>query len=88
MALKLNLSEIELITDPATVAGWMVSVLSEGKQIHTKGAAEMLIKRRLGIFKNLIDEINLKVIIVLVSITKIRADVLTWVKRFREEKET
>ncbi|XP_005105723.1 uncharacterized protein LOC101847362 [Aplysia californica] len=45
MAIKWNISEIEVITDSATVAGWIKTVLSEERKVHTKGAAELIVKR-------------------------------------------
>ncbi|XP_076031925.1 uncharacterized protein LOC143019828 [Oratosquilla oratoria] len=56
LALKWGLREIEIRTDSATVAGWMNSVLTAEKRVRTKGAAEILVKRRLGILRELIDE--------------------------------
>ena len=38
--------------------------------MKTKGAAEILVKRRLGIFKNLIDELQLRVEVRLVKVIR------------------
>ena len=81
MALRWNISDIEIITDSATVAGWIKTVLSEEKRVHTKGASELIVKRRLGIMKNLISEFNLSVSVTLVPTTKNKADELTRVKK-------
>ncbi|XP_076032416.1 uncharacterized protein LOC143020143 [Oratosquilla oratoria] len=51
LALKWRQPEIKIRTDSATVAGWMNSVLTTEKIVRTKGAAEVLVKRRLGINK-------------------------------------
>ena len=45
MAVKWGLREVEVRTDSATVYGWMKSVVSAEKQIHTKGVSEMIVKR-------------------------------------------
>lgn len=81
MALRWNISDIEIVTDSATVAGWIRTVLSEEKRVRTKGASELIVKRRLGIMKNLICEFNLNVSLTLVPTTKNKADALTRVKK-------
>ena len=45
--------------------------------MKTKGAAEILVKRRLGIFKNLIDELQLRVEVRLGKSSENKADALT-----------
>ncbi|XP_035828301.1 uncharacterized protein LOC101862068 [Aplysia californica] len=81
MAIKWNISEIEVITDSATVAGWIKTVLSEERRVHTKGAAELIVKRRLGILKSLINEFGLVLSVTLVPTRKNKADILTRVKK-------
>lgn len=81
MALKWDLREITLITDSATVYGWVNATLTEEKRIRTKGAAEMLVKRRLGTLKNLINEFNLKIRIEHIPTSKNKADGLTRVRK-------
>lgn len=81
LALKWGLKNISLMTDSATVYGWVNAALTELKRIRTKGAAEMIVKRRLGILRDLIDEFDLQVTITHVPTTKNRADELTRVKK-------
>ena len=81
LALKWGLKDINLMTDSATVYGWVNVTLTEERRIRTKGAAEMIVKRRLGVLRNLIDEFSLRVAIVLVTSAKNKADVLTRVKK-------
>lgn len=81
MAVKWGLNDIEIKTDSATVAGWLKIVLSEERKIQTRGASEMIIKRRLGTFKNLVAEFGIKVDVTLVPTTKNKADILTRVKK-------
>lgn len=81
LAIKWGITEIEIMTDSATVAGWVKTVLSEEKRVQTKGASELIVKRRLGILKNLISEFELDVSITLVPTRKNKADVLTRVKK-------
>lgn len=81
LALKWDLREITVITDSSTVYGWVNATLTEEKKIRTKGAAEMIVKRRLGTLKNLIDEFDLKIKIVYVPTSKNKADGLTRVRK-------
>ena len=46
-------------TDSATVLSWMQLTLSEERKVKTRGAAEVIVKRRLGILKSLVDELGL-----------------------------
>ncbi|GAB1600614.1 uncharacterized protein LOC115212112 [Argonauta hians] len=81
LALKWGLRVIEIKTDSATVASWVRSAVTGDRRIKTKGAAEMLIKRRLGALEDLITEFHLKVSVMLVPSEKNKADVLTRVKK-------
>ena len=81
LALKWGLRKIELRTDSATVFAWVRSAISGEKRIKTKGAAEMLVKRRLGIIRELVEEFNLVLRTTFVPTKKNRADVLTRVKK-------
>ncbi|KAF2343958.1 hypothetical protein FHG87_025286 [Trinorchestia longiramus] len=56
LALKWGMTSIELRIDSITVAAWLQSVVSAEKRVHTKGAAEMLIKRRLGNLREMMIE--------------------------------
>lgn len=81
MAIKWGLESIEVRTDSATVGAWLKTVISAEKRVHTKGAAEMIIKRRLGNLKELITEFGLNIVVLLVPSKKNKADVLTRVKK-------
>ena len=81
LAIRWGLLAIEIKTDSATVGAWLKTVVSEEKRVHTKGAAEMIIKRRLGNLKELISEFGLNITVQLVSSEKNKADVLTRVKK-------
>lgn len=81
LALKWGLKEINVMTDSATVHGWVKVALAEERRIRTKGAAEMIIKRRLGILKNLSEEFDLRIAITFVPTLKNKADALTRVKK-------
>lgn len=81
LALKWGLKEIEIKTDSATVHSWVTSIITSDHRIKTKGAAEMLIRRRLGILHDLIEECELKLKITFVPSEKNHADALTRVKK-------
>ena len=81
LALKWDLKEVEVRTDSATVVGWLKSLLSAEKRIRTKGASEMIVKRRLGILQELMEVCNLKLNVVFIPSEKNKADALTRVKK-------
>ncbi|KAG1682630.1 Gamma-aminobutyric acid type B receptor subunit 1 [Nymphon striatum] len=77
LALKWRLRVIEIRTDLATVMSWVRSVIDGERRIRTKGTSEMIIMRRLGILRELIDEFQLELSISHVSSEKNKADKLT-----------
>ncbi|XP_014789427.1 uncharacterized protein LOC106883070 [Octopus bimaculoides] len=81
LALRWGLRSIEIRTDSATVVGWVGTVITREKRVRTKGAAEVLVKRRLGVLGELIAEFGLKLNVVFVPSERNRADALTRVKR-------
>lgn len=81
LGLKWGLRVLEVKTDSATVNGWLKCVIDEEKKVRTKGAAEMIVKRRLGTLKQIIDEYDLVLSVSLVPTLVNKADVLTRVKK-------
>ena len=81
LALKWGLRDVEVRTDSATVFSWVQSVITSEKRVRTKGAAEMIVKRRLGILSELLSEYGIALRMTLVPSEKNKADVLTRVKR-------
>lgn len=81
LAIKWGLKEVEILTDSRTVENWLKLTITKRSRIRTKGSAEMLIKRRLGIFSELIKEFGLNVDVNYVQSERNKADVLTRVKR-------
>ena len=77
MCVNWGLKDIVVHTDSATVQGWLKITMTGERRVKTKGAAEILVKRRLGIFKSLIDELQLRVEVRLVKSSENKADVLT-----------
>ena len=76
-----DLKDITVMTDSATVCSWIKLTLSEEKKVKTKGAAEILVKRRLGILKSLIEELGLSVNVKLVKSGENKADELTRIRK-------
>ena len=81
LAVDWGLKEIKIKTDSATVRAWCDLILNEDHPVRSKGAAEVLVKRRLGIFKSVVEELGLKVTMELVSSAKNIADSLTRVPK-------
>ncbi|KAF2346660.1 Glucose-methanol-choline oxidoreductase C-terminal [Trinorchestia longiramus] len=81
LALKWGMTSVELRIDSSAVAAWLQSVVSAEKRVHRKGAAEMLIKRRLRNLREMMIEFELKIQVTLVPTYKNKADVLTRVKK-------
>ena len=77
LALKWGLRELELKTDSAIVASWIGSLVSGERRVRTKGVAELLVKRRLGVLRDLVCEFGLELVVLLIPSQKNRADVLT-----------
>ena len=81
LALKWNLNEVELKTDSATVVGWINTIINNDKRVKTKGASEMIIKRRLGSLKDLLNEFRVTLHVTFVPTQKNKADSLTRVSK-------
>ena len=81
LALAWDCKEIEVLTDSKTVVAWLQSIITEDKRIKTKGAAEMLVRRRIQVLKEVIAEYHLKMSVGFVTSAENRADSLTRVKQ-------
>ena len=81
LALKWELRDVHLKTDSTTVVSWVKSVVTNERRVETKGAAEMLVKRRLGMLGDLIQEFGLNLQLSFVPSEKNKVDVLTRVMK-------
>ena len=81
LSLLWGYKDLKIYTDSATVYNWIKISLSQERRIRTKGAAELLIKRRLGTLQSLVSEFNLNLDIELVVTNKNKADALTRVPK-------
>lgn len=80
-AVSWGLSTFTIYTDSATVNCWMRSIIHGDRRIKTHSLSEVLVKRRLSLVKNLLEECCLTVDVVLVSTAFNKADPLTRVPR-------
>ncbi len=81
LAVKWGFKKFTIMTDSATVKGWITSILSRDRRIKTHGIAEMIVRRRLSIIRELVSEYALDVAVELVPSEKNKADVLTRVSK-------
>ena len=81
MAVDWGIQQLHIKTDSSSVKAWVQLTLNEDRPIKTKGAAEVLIKRRLGVLKSLIGELDMRVTVELVETSKNKADALTRVPK-------
>ena len=81
LTLKWGFTIVYVMTDSAAVYNYVMSVITTEKRVRTKGATEMIIKRRLGTLGNLLEEFGLQIQVALVSTEKNKADALTRIKK-------
>ena len=81
LALKWKLQQMTLVTDSATVSGWLRSVLTGSHRARVSGIAELLVRRRLALVNELVKEFDLDITVQLVRSVANKADVLTRVPR-------
>ena len=81
LAVKWKLKDITVATDSATVHGWVSSVVADSRRPKVTGLSEMVIKRRLNVIAQLVEEYNLELCIQLVKSEQNKADQLTRVSK-------
>lgn len=81
LAVKWQATDVEIVTDSATVFSWLKSTLSDRHKIRTHGMSEMLVKRRLQVVKELCTKFGMTVSTRWVQTAKNKADVLTRVRK-------
>ena len=92
MAISWGIQVIDLRTDSATVHKWIEDTLSGRSRLRTKAHGEMLIRRRVDIIRQLVDEFQLTMTVGLVRSDDNPADELTrvpkdWLRPDRPEEE-
>ncbi|KAF0301931.1 Salivary glue protein Sgs-4 [Amphibalanus amphitrite] len=81
MAIALGITIIDLCTDSATVHKWIDDALKGRSRLRTKAHGEMLIRRRIDVIRQLVEEFNLRLTVVLVKSADNLADALTRVPK-------
>ena len=81
LALKWGVTELEVMTDSATVCGWVGSVVQNRHQPKVSGISEMLVKKRLGMIAELMEAYDLTLTVTKVPSEGNIADALTRVPK-------
>ena len=81
LAILWGAQEIALRTDSATVCTWIRDAVSGRARLRSKAQGEMLIRRRLGVVAQLVEEFGLRLDVRLVTSDENVADALTRVPR-------
>ncbi|XP_043231265.1 uncharacterized protein LOC122386281 [Amphibalanus amphitrite] len=77
LAIQWGVSVMRLMVDSRTVYHWVSDLLSGRARLRSKATSEMLIRRRLGTLRALVDEYGLSVSVFSVSSASNKADTLT-----------
>ena len=89
LAIEWGFKTFTLAVDSLTVVNWMGNTIDKRKRIRTKGAAEKLVKRRLGVIRDMIAEFGLEVTVRFVPSVENKADGLTRViKKWLDHRKT
>ena len=81
LALKWDLKDVKMMVDSSTVYEWIRLTLSGEKRVKTKGAAELLVKRRLAVLGETVKEYGVKLEVFLVTSLANKADRMTRVPK-------
>ena len=77
MAVKWGRKKLRVMTDSATVHGWLTAVVEKTHNVKTRALSEILIRRRLDTVREIIDEQSLDITVQLVRSAENLADLLT-----------
>ncbi|XP_037082439.1 uncharacterized protein LOC119103095 [Pollicipes pollicipes] len=80
-AIAWGMEIVDLRTGSATVHRWIDDVLSGRARLRTKAHGEMLIRRRIDVIRQLVDELSLTLTVALVRTDENLADTLTLVPK-------
>ena len=81
LAVAWGAQRIDLRTDSVTVHRWIDDAISGRARLRTKANSELLIRRRVAIIRQLVDELQLRLTVALVRSADNHADALTRVPR-------
>ena len=77
MALAWKLNKLQLFRDSVTVFHWISDAITGKSRLRSKASAELLIRRRVNLFQELVDDYNLGLNVNLISSNDNLADSLT-----------
>ena len=88
LAAKWDVTNVQLMTDSKTVAGWLKQITDNVRRVKTKGLHDVLVQRRLQLIDDLVMTAGMTVQVQWISSSENKADELTrvpldWVKRFK-----
>ena len=81
LAVAWGMKSLDLRTDSVNVHRWISDALTGRARLRTKAQSELLIRRRVGVVKQIVDELSLAVSVTLVRSCENRADSLTRVPK-------
>ena len=77
----MEFQDLTLAVDSLTVVNWMTSVIDKRNRVCTKGVAETLVKRRLGMISDIITEYGFNVTVRFVPSVENKAEHMTKVPK-------
>ncbi|XP_067933083.1 uncharacterized protein [Watersipora subatra] len=81
LAIKWGVKQATIVTDSLSVYNWVNSIITESNRPKVSGFSEMIVKRRLGVIAQLVEEYGITLLMSLVKSADNRADVLTRVNK-------
>ncbi|XP_035827949.1 uncharacterized protein LOC118478447 [Aplysia californica] len=81
LGVKWGLKDMFIMTDSVTVGRWIDLTLSEERRVKTAGAAEILVKRRLAVLKEMVEELGLTIRVQIIGSKGNKADAMTRVTK-------
>mgnify|MGYP003417316483 FL=1 len=83
MVIEWRFSDVIIKCDSTSVVAWVTAFLTKSKKVHVKGMHELLIKRRLEIIAEMINDYGLHVSVEWIPSRRNKADALTRIVRNR-----
>ncbi|XP_067944958.1 uncharacterized protein [Watersipora subatra] len=81
LAIKWGVKQATIVTDSLSVYNWVNSIITESHRPKVSGFSEMIVKRRLGVIAQLVEEYGITLQMSLVKSADNRSDVLTRVNK-------
>ena len=81
LAIAWGIEKLEVMTDSRTVFGWLKDLVTEERRIKTHGLGEALMRRRLALLRDVMDECSVTVSPTLVRSNENKSDRLTRVPK-------